>query len=200
MGPVRGLVPDFSPGAGVLGLFGTEMAGWLVLIRNMLAADLPAVLAVQARCYGAAYHEPPEAFSAKLAALPEACLVAEVGGEVRGYLFAVAAGGDWLPELHSPQLYDGDVVDRWHLHDMAVLPASRDLKLGRGLLERLLFAQECAGVLRLSLVAVAGAEGYWLKNGFRRTKSASDVLVSYGEDAVYMQREVGQSPALAPMT
>ena len=56
---------------------------------ELTAADLPAVMAIQAACYTELVPESQASLDAKRVASPSTCLVATRDGEVVGYLFAL---------------------------------------------------------------------------------------------------------------
>jgi len=165
----------------------------------MRAADMSAVLAVQAQCYGAALLESADALASRLALSPETCWVAALpGNRLAAYLLTHA----W-PEATLPPL-DGVLMSGWHpaepltwfVHDMAVAPAGR----GTGIAARLYAAAEqaarAAGLASSRLVAVQSAAAWWRRVGYApsgatETAAHRAKLAAYGADAVLMERRLG---------
>ncbi|GLC93627.1 acetyltransferase [Cupriavidus sp. TA19] len=168
-------------------------------LRPMEAADLPAVLAVQAACYTGVLLESRDALASRLALSPTTCWVADdprQPGTLAAYLFTHA----W-PETSLPPL-DGVLNDVWRLapapltwfvHDMAVAPAGR----GGGLAARLYAAAQAAavaaGLKHSRLIAVQSAAPWWRRLGYAPVAAVTasrhaDKLAGYGAAAVLMER------------
>ncbi|AXV83727.1 GNAT family N-acetyltransferase [Ralstonia solanacearum] len=165
-----------------------------VTLRPVADADLPGVLAVQQACYGDALLEPPEALASRWARSPALCLVATRGARVVGYLLSHAWHAWAPPKLHVPLPPDTptDANRLWFVHDMAIAPDGRGLRLG----ERL-YAMACAtaraqGLRRSRLVAVQGADAFWHRLGYRpasaNTAQQQALRAVYGNDAQLMER------------
>lgn len=175
----------------------------------MRAADLPAVLAVQAQCYGPALLESADALASRLALSPDTCwvaalpdppgdLVGHLAGELAGYLFTHAWPETALPPLDGVLSADWQPAEplTWFVHDMAIAPAGR----GSGVAARLYAAAEqsalAAGFTSSRLVAVQSAAAWWRRVGYAplppaETASQVGKLAAYGEDAVWMERRLG---------
>lgn len=170
-------------------------------LRPMQGADLPAVLALQARAYVPFFHEDEAVFRGKLAAFPDWCWVAQMAdGELAAYLFTQPARLGRPPCLGDGSGSHKDGADTLHLHDMAVSPLAR----GAGLAARMTaYAMDAAqkaelqhGRLRwASLIAVQGSVPYWARHGFVPGQVAPD-LSSYGPGAAYLVRPL--APQLLP--
>ncbi|MBP0622588.1 GNAT family N-acetyltransferase [Cupriavidus consociatus] len=170
-------------------------------LRPMVAADLPAVMDVQATCYTEVLLESCDALASRLALSPTTCWVADDPhrpGALAAYLFTHA----W-PETSLPPL-DGVLDDGWRqaptpasltwfVHDMAVAPAGRS----RGLAPRLYAAAQAAAVAaRLQhsrLIAVQSAAPWWRRLGYAPVAAETAArharkLADYGAAAVLMEK------------
>lgn len=181
-----------------------------VVIRLMTADDLPAVLAIQARCYHADLHESAATFAAKLRHSGDTCWVACDGTNRQlAYLFAQPAAYLYPPRLDSA--LDGDPTAArkantgadlvLHLHDLAVDRAARGMALGDRLVTRAFAAAREAGLTRLSLVAVQQSGAFWGRFGFAAPdhplpQELANELASYGADACYLVSSSAFAPAL----
>lgn len=176
------------------------------VLRPMTAEDLPAVLAVQARCYRPELIESAPALASRLALAPALCWVAahaEAPRRLAAYLFTHPWPRDRLPPLDGLLRREWDRTAgtspaslTWFVHDMAVAPAGQ----GRGLAKRLYWHARQAALatgLRCSrLIAVQGAARWWEGMGYARLAPAKDAvekLARYGAEAVVMGREIGEA-------
>lgn len=170
-------------------------------LRPMQGADLPAVLALQARAYVPFFHEDEAVFRGKLAAFPDWCWVAQMAdGELAAYLFTQPARLGRPPCLGDGSGSHKDGADTLHLHDMAVSPLARGAGLAARMTAHALDAAQKAelqhGRLRwASLIAVQGSVPYWARHGFVPGQVAPD-LSSYGPGAAYLVRPL--APQLLP--
>lgn len=170
-------------------------------LRPMQGADLPAVLALQARAYVPFFHEDEAVFRGKLAAFPDWCWVAQMAdGELAAYLFTQPARLGRPPCLGDGSGSHKDGADTLHLHDMAVSPLARGTGLAARMTAHALEAAQKAelqhGRLRwASLIAVQGSVPYWARHGFVPGQVAPD-LSSYGPGAAYLVRPL--APQLLP--
>lgn len=162
-------------------------------LRPMQGADLPAVLALQARAYAPFFHEDEAVFRGKLATFPDWCWVAQMAdGELAAYLFTQPARLGRPPCLGDDGSSHKDGADTLHLHDMAVSPLARGAGLAARMTAHALEAAQKAefrhGRLRwASLIAVQGSVPYWARHGFVPGQVAPD-LSSYGPGAAYLVR------------
>ncbi len=152
--------------------------------RPMLVSDLDFVETLADELYPD-HPESRAAFSAKLAAAPQACFIAQTPSGPVGYCFALWSARGRPPSLDQVE-YAPHVRQTLHLHDIAVAPAAR----GHGLVgDALAKLDAVAERSPLSLVAVHGTQPLWELHGFVAASADADVLGSYGSDAVYMVRE-----------
>lgn len=170
-----------------------------VVIRLMTADDLPAVLAIQARCYHADLHESAATFAAKLRHSGDTCWVACDGADrLLAYLFAQPAAYMHPPRLNSAPGENAAAARKpntgadlvLHLHDLAVDRTARGLALGDRLVAQAFAAARTAGLTRLSLVAVQQSSAFWGRFGFTAPDrplppGLAEELASYGDDACY---------------
>lgn len=156
---------------------------------------LDAVLAIQARCYGAAFHESRQAFAAKLRAAPGcAWLVRDALGQPQAYLFTLPTREDALPALNAQTLAPCAAPTLLYLHDLAVLPEARAQRLPQRLLQAMRGRAAALGLSQLALIAVQGAAPYWQRHGFAAAVADSEALrhklASFGEGAVWMRQSL----------
>ena len=189
-------------------------AGCDTRLRPMTADDLPAVLAIQARCYRPELHESQATFIAKLRHSGATCWVASDGANgLLAYLFAQPATYLHPPRLDTPPgaeaaspsprhpATEADLV--LHLHDLAVAPYARGQALGDRLVARAFAAARTAGLTRLSLVAVQQSSAFWRRFGFAAPNhplppDLAEELARYGADACYLVTSVADAPSALP--
>ena len=162
-------------------------------LRQMLPADMPAVLHIQRRAHGAGFVESAAVLQRKLELAPRCCWVAEREGQMLAYLYSHPWQGGSPPAVHQLLVELPLQADVWFVHDLALDPAMQ----GRGLASRL-FQHACsqarlAGRTRSLLVALAGAEAFWRRQGYRRLDARvhstpeADLTTAYGAGACLMQ-------------
>jgi len=162
-------------------------------VRGLTPADVPAVLRIQALCYGAAFSESAAVFTRRLQAPHHCSWAAEHGGRVVAYLAAY-----WSrPGKITPLQGDFEASAPAHvlyLHDMAVEPALAGRGLAARLLQAALDQARARGVQQAALVAVQGAAGYWRQRGFAPSPPADAQqqahLATYGAEALYMAQRL----------
>ncbi|GAB2881597.1 N-acetyltransferase [Uliginosibacterium flavum] len=154
-------------------------------IRTMRPTDLSAVFALQICAYPAEYHEPVEALASRLAAGAEFCFVAQLAGQLAGYVFAHPWVGD-PPALHVPL---APIVEPEHvfIHDLAVSPACRRASTGKRLQAAVLESATRRDFADMRLVAVGAARLFWQGMGFRDFPCA-ELHPAYGEAVVMGQQ------------
>lgn len=163
-------------------------------LRPLRAADVPAVLALQAQCYEAQFLESARAFEAKLgAAAPfESSWMAWQGERPLAYLVALPVCERSLPALDAPVVNLPVVPRLLYLHDLAVAPAGRALGLGRRLVAQIETRARALGLARLGLVAVQDSVPYWRRQGFAEpaalAPALAEKLASFGAEARWMER------------
>jgi len=166
-------------------------------LRPMCRADLAAILAVQAQCYGHALIESAEALASRLALSPSTCHVAcDAHGRLVAYLFTHPWPADSLPALDGT-LQPPPASDLlWFVHDMAIAPAGRGRGVAASLFDAALEAARAAGLRRSRLIAVQSAADWWRRHGYAPAPADTAArhaakLAAYGADAILMERELG---------
>lgn len=172
----------------------------------MIAADLPAVLAVQAQCYGDALLEGADALASRLALSPTTCWVAALphsidstkstdstestDSKLAAYLFTHAWPTASLPPWNGllARAWTDDDALTWFVHDMAVAPVGRGTGLAAQLYATARGAAINIGLTTSRLIAVQSAGAYWRRLGYAPMDAGmyADKLATYGDDAVLM--------------
>lgn len=163
--------------------------------RGMTAGDLADVLKLAAVIHPD-YPESPEVFAERLGLYPAGCLVLQRTGDLAGQLAGYLVSHPWTsaapPALDSllgalpsfPALY--------YLHDLALAPVARGSGAAQAAVDRANAVAAVAGLDRLGLVAVNGADRFWSRCGF--APSADPALqaaaAKYDANALYMTRAV----------
>ncbi len=149
-----------------------------------------AALAIQAAAYPAFLIEPAEAFASRIEHPAGYCLAARRAGELIGYLLAHG----WprgSPPAVGTILDPGAAREVLFLHDLALAPAARGLRVGERLVAAALEAARRDGLTEAELIAVEGAAGYWQLLGFveaTTTPALSAKVAGYGKAARWMRR------------
>lgn len=76
------------------------------------------------------------------------------------------------------------------LHDLALTPAARGLRVGERLVAAALEAARRDGLTEAELIAVEGAAGYWRRLGFvepAMTPALATKVAGYGDAARWMR-------------
>lgn len=148
-------------------------------VRPMQPSDLEACAAVELQSYPSTVVEGQALFRRELHNYPEGCLVAADDGEnVAGYAVSMSARMSDCPlelnaseELRRPLASDDDPT--LYLHDLAVAANARRAGVGALLLQSVLEVARAAGLPRVTLTAVCGADSYWESHGFERMAAPS---------------------------
>ena len=160
-------------------------------VRLIEAADLPALMRIQAEAYMEEMQESAEVMAARMAQVANTTWVVELAGEISAYLLAyLSRAGQvtpWGSEFaHQPE------ADTFYVHDLAISRRAQGLKLGPWLIEQVLHQARSRGLGRAALVSVQGTEGFWARLGFTPVSSLSPEqqanLRSYSGAAIYMER------------
>lgn len=162
----------------------------------MVAADLPAVLAV-ADCVHPRFPEDGTVFEERLRLYPAGCLAFISGEDTLGY----AVSHPWRaydpPALNTRLGELPRQPETYYIHDVALLPELR----GSGaaaLVVALLLARAQKEVLpSVSLVAVNDSVGFWERHRFRNVASRKIIdatlarkLRGYDDAAAFMVRQL----------
>ncbi|HEY2978352.1 MAG TPA: GNAT family N-acetyltransferase [Burkholderiaceae bacterium] len=162
----------------------------------MTAADLPAVMTIQAASHSMATVESRESLQAKLSASPSTCLTASLEDSVVGYLISLPWEFAHPPVLNAPTCQLPASPNCLHLHDLAVTPRARQFGAGRTLVQALLTQAETRNLERASLISVRDSAPYWRRHGFRavpQSERLKAILSTYGDGVVYMERALDPS-------
>jgi GNAT superfamily N-acetyltransferase len=154
--------------------------------------DLPAALALQAQAYPPFLVEDEAAFLSRIALPASYCLGARQGNRLLGYLLAHGWSHGSPPPLGSVLADDGP-GEVLFIHDLAVSPEQRGLKVGQRLVARAAELAVRDGLRRAELIAVEGAAEYWRTLGFAEETVSGELgekLATYGSRARWMTREI----------
>lgn len=168
----------------------------MLQLKVMDTADVSAVLALQAQCYGPEFHESAQAFQAKLRATQglHCSFLARQGGQDLGYVVSLPVDDAGLPALDAPDCPRASAPRMMYLHDLAVAPAGRERRLGHKLVQQVVQRAQDMGLARIGLVAVQGSQAWWQRQGFTEVSTPAEPLAgklaSFGEGASFMQREL----------
>ena len=162
----------------------------MMKISPLSLADVEQLMQVQRLCYSDDLVESASLMTSRLTAFPDTCWGYFVERQMAGYLLAYPSIIGRISALSAP-FPDYNNCDCLYLHDMAISSEFRGRSLASALLD---FAKQQAkhqGLSVLALVAVQGAEIFWLKHGFQIEpdvdKQQQAVLDSYlPETAYYM--------------
>lgn len=159
--------------------------------RTMTAADIPAVMQIQAQCYAPELHERESVVRRRLAQNPAQCWVAEDAEGVCAYLFAYPS------RLGSITPLDGDFArhaepDCLYLHDLAVARRAAGRGVGPRLVSHGLQQGQRQSLPWAALVAVQDSAGFWMRQGFSQEPALDErqraCLDSYRVAARYLVR------------
>lgn len=162
-------------------------------IRPMLAADIAAVVRIQAQVYPADLLEAAAFFANRQMLAPHTCRVAEHEGALFGYLIAYPWDAGLPAALDQPLAALPAPASTWFVHDCAVAPSAQGLGVAAALLEDSARSARELGLARAALVSLASAVGYWERRGYRREPDSAALrakLAQYGAGAMYMARDL----------
>lgn len=166
-------------------------------VRRIRADDWDAIVALESSAYAAAgLSEQRAALQSRAHASPATCFVLEHGRTVAGYALALPYPRFRYPGLGEPERTAFRSANL-HLHDLVVAEELRRRGLAGRLLGHLTAVAREWRHEHLSLVAVAGSEGYWSRRGFVPHHEVAAPR-HYGADALYMSRPVGVPPHGSP--
>ncbi len=155
-----------------------------MLIRPIQEPDWAPILRLQDEAYHALDPESEVVLRSKVQLGPETCLVACQAERVIGYCLA----HPWLANEPASlyQIYRQPKAEEGlYLHDMVVSPQAQGQGVAVRFLQHLARHARTHNFNRISLVAVQGADRYWLRHQFCPLPCTKD-LSAYGPGAVYM--------------
>jgi ribosomal protein S18 acetylase RimI-like enzyme len=165
-------------------------------LRPVRAADLDAVLRVQAACYPPAMQEPRDVVRARIEAAGGTSSVAvhqdgAASDGVVAYVFAYRSRLGAVTPLDAGFEVD-PAGDTLYLHDLAVAPAAAGGGLARRLAARLLAQARESRLAWCALVSVQDSRAFWERLGYRGAGcdggDARAALATYPGPALYMVR------------
>ena len=157
-------------------------------IRPIQEKDWPAILALQAEAYYALEPEDQAVLRSKHRLGPTSCLVASLKDQVVAYCLAHPWSAEKPASLY--QCYGQPAGHEClYIHDVVVSPSAQGMGIARCFLAHLEALARRHQQRQLSLVAVQGAERFWVRHQFQARTCQKD-LGEYGEQAVYMCREL----------
>lgn len=160
------------------------------LWRPMTQADIPAVSYVASIAH-VDFPEDDAVFAERQRLAPEGCWILEQGEEPIGYILSHPWHFGSVPSLNMLLENIPADADTFYIHDLALLPQARGTGAARKIVELLI--EQTQSYPSITLVAVNGSLPFWSKFGFE-IKDLAELkakLLSYDEDARYMQRTRG---------
>lgn len=165
----------------------------------MAVSDLPQVMAIAAQVH-VGYFESEEVFAERLARFPRGCRMAVTADGMAGGYAVMHPWHLGRPPALNRLLGDAGMgVDCLHLHDIALLPATRGAGLGRATVDLMRAIMRDEKLPHAALVAVHDSMGYWRNFGFEpwlnQAQELDGYLHSYGQGAIYMSMTASASIA-----
>ena len=164
------------------------------LIRSATIQDLPEILRIQALCYSSIEPEGPAAYINKLEQAPDCAFVIEQAPQqLLAYVFALPINIQQPPALDADNFVLPASADCLYLHDLAIDPAARGMKLSTSLLNAFFTSAQQRQLPQASLIAIQNSGGFWQRYGFHTQHPISTApamltkIASYG-DALYMTK------------
>lgn len=163
------------------------MSQWQV--RVMQAADVGAMVALQAECYPPELHEDEPTMQARLVVAPDTSWVAEDAAGVGAYLVCYPSKVGKVNPLGAAFTIP-EQADTLYLHDLAVGTRARGQGVGRAVATRAVDYARKQGFTYCTLVAVQGSAPFWRSLGFRPVTALTGeqraALATYRTDTTYM--------------
>lgn len=166
---------------------GGAAPGW----RPMRAADMAAVKQISDAVHRG-LPERIEILDEKRALFPQGAFVLERDGAPVGYALAHPWKRGALPALDAPLGVLPTDADCLYLHDIAILPFSRDGGAAQAMAGMLVNVARENDLRALALTSVYGTDKFWTRCGFVASPAPGmeEKLSSYGGPALYMTRAV----------
>lgn len=159
--------------------------------RPVRASDLAAISAIAARIHPDLF-ERPEVLAEKMRLCPDGCRVLVANETIVGYGLAHPWKQHRIPPLDGFLTGLPDDADCLYLHDVAVLPGARG-GVARAYVATIEQLARASRIAALALVSVYATRPLWQRLGFRPVTTDAELrakLVSYGEGATYMLRDL----------
>ena len=156
-----------------------------MIIREITSADWPKILKIQSAVYTDVAPESLDVLQDKVNQSKGTCFVCEIGNDVVGYLLSHPWAGEQPPKLHK-KLNLIKHCEFCFLHDLAIDPAYKGKGYGHELVKKFIESVSLNSYKSCRLVAIQGAEKFWIKHGFQSIKLMNPTD-DYGESAVLME-------------
>ncbi|ABD88706.1 GNAT family N-acetyltransferase [Rhodopseudomonas palustris] len=160
--------------------------------RAMTPRDLPAVNAIAARVHPD-YPEDAAVFEERLALYPAGCFILQSAAAPIGYLISHPWHFAEPPALNVALCEIPSPASTYYIHDIALLPQARGSGAAATAVAALLQLARTQTMRNISLVAVNNSVQFWRRQGFHihSDGALAQKLASYGADACYMVRDLG---------
>jgi ribosomal protein S18 acetylase RimI-like enzyme len=149
----------------------------MMLIRPMRMFDIAAVCKLAADNYPKNYLGSEEALASKITGYMRGCFVAEIAGEIVGYIISgpgIIGQYSERDEFYTPP----SNADCLYIHELCIKLGYRDRRVGSKLFTRVLDFEWWP---KICLVAFMSAGGWWRQFGFRHVCSVEycDAVAEY---------------------
>lgn len=164
-----------------------------MLIRPMIADDMPEVARLQDIGYAPSLRDSAEALRSRIDLAGHFCWIAVIDDVLIGYILAHPwpSGTPPVPDTILTQPDRDGLVH--YIHDLSVDPRSRAGGIGRALVRASQVAALASGLTHSELVAIDGAGPYWRRQGYDDMPidaALARKLRSYGGSARYLGRDL----------
>ncbi|MCQ9616074.1 GNAT family N-acetyltransferase [Paenalcaligenes niemegkensis] len=165
----------------------------MIVIRPMVAADIEAILAIQADAYFGEEQEEETVISVRLDTAPDTAWVAQAGQGLQAYLVTYPSRLGALTALGENFQCAAD-PDCLYLHDLAVLSAAKGTGMGLALINKAIRYAEDQGYPFSALISVQNSVGFWQRQGYSVVEKLSPQqqarLATYTGPAYYMSKRL----------
>src|SRR4051812_9686253 len=159
--------------------------------RALTGYDMPAVETIAAQVHPK-FHESAEVLAERQRLYHNGAYLLEVNERPAGYVLSHPWRFGSLPALNTllGELPAGS--DTYYIHDLALLPVARRIGAASFIVEALSKHAAAHGFADMSLVAVNGSQGFWMRHGFvaEDRPGLGDSLRSYDDAARFMIRRL----------
>ncbi|GAA4609605.1 GNAT superfamily N-acetyltransferase [Actinoplanes octamycinicus] len=159
------------------------------IVRQIAEADWAGIVELERQAYRKlGLSENPAVLRSRAATSPATSMVAEIGGELAGYLIALPYPPGGCPDLIHPETAAHESANL-HLHDLVTDTRWRGRGLGGLLLDRLVRRGRDRACTEISLVAVGQSRRFWQNRGFV-ARPGVPLAPGYRAPATYMTRHL----------
>lgn len=163
----------------------------MFIVRPMLAADVDAVLNIQADAYQDYIQEEERVISARLHTAPDTAWVVQTGQGVQAYLVTYPSRLGLLTSLGDNFQCAAD-PDCLYFHDLAVAAEAGGRGMGQALIDEAFRYAEDQGYPFSALVSVQNSVHFWQRQGYNVVENLSpqqqQMLATYIGPACYMSK------------